>query len=119
MGLAWVQNDCKTRWIPNIWKNEEKGRGTCKALAPADVRGPLRLPRELRRGWGGGGEARGAGGGAHSPASRQTLVQVLKEQGLGSLSPNQSGLRESTAETRLTPDLTPQIPSSPPCLSVI
>lgn len=38
MGLAWVQNDCKTKWIPNIWKNEEKGRGACKTLAPVDMR---------------------------------------------------------------------------------
>lgn len=45
MGLAWVQNDCKTKWIPNIWKNEEKGRVTYKALAPADVWVPPSLPR--------------------------------------------------------------------------
>lgn len=24
MGLAGVQNDCKTKLIPNIWKNEEE-----------------------------------------------------------------------------------------------
>lgn len=45
MGLAWVQNDYKTKWIPNIWKTEEKGGVTCKALAPADVWAPLCLPR--------------------------------------------------------------------------
>lgn len=45
MGLARVQNDCKTKWIPNIWKNEAKGRVTCKALAPADVWVPLCLPQ--------------------------------------------------------------------------
>ena len=56
MGLAWVQNDCKTKWIPNIWKNGEKGRVTCKALAPADVWAPLCLRQS--RGW------------AHRPASR-------------------------------------------------
>lgn len=43
MGLARVQNDCKTKLIPNIWKNEEKGRGTCKALAAADMWVPLCL----------------------------------------------------------------------------
>lgn len=58
MGLAWVQNDCKTKWIPNIWKNEEKGRVTCKALAPADVWVPLCLPRGLGAGWAGGVESR-------------------------------------------------------------
>lgn len=41
MGLARVQDDCKTNLIPNIWKNEEKGRGTHKALAAADVWVPL------------------------------------------------------------------------------
>lgn len=54
MGLAWVQNDCKTKWIPNIWKNEEKGRGACKTLAPADVWVPPCLPWALGAGQGEG-----------------------------------------------------------------
>lgn len=58
MGLAWVQNDCKTKWIPNIWKNEEKGRVTCKeALAPADVWVPPRPPQ----GWAGAQAGRAGG----------------------------------------------------------
>lgn len=81
MGLAWVQNDYKTKWIPNIWKNEEKGAVTRKALAQAAARAPLRLPREL-----------GAGGpqgfGSHTLQSRcgikrdqlrQTQTRVLWE----------------------------------------
>lgn len=43
MGLAGVQNDCKTKLIPNIWKNEEKGRGARKALAATGVWVPLCL----------------------------------------------------------------------------
>lgn len=60
MGLAWVQHDCKTKWIPNIWKNEEKGRVACKALARADVWAPLHLPQELAAG---SGECGAEGGG--------------------------------------------------------
>lgn len=68
MGLAWVQNDYKTKWIPNIWKNEEKRGVTCKALAPADVWAPLRLPQERGAGQG----ERGARG-AHGPGPRTPL----------------------------------------------
>lgn len=57
MGLAGVQNDCKTKLIPNIWKNEEKERGTCKALAAADVWVPL--CDSALGGWGGGMEQKG------------------------------------------------------------
>lgn len=58
MGLAGVQNDCKTKLIPNIWKNEEeKGRGTCKALAAADVWGTSVRLRSW--GWGGGMQHKG------------------------------------------------------------
>lgn len=64
MGLAWVQNDYKTKWIPNIWKNEEKGEVTRKALAQAASRAPLRLPRQL----GAGGPQ---GSGPHTLQSRR------------------------------------------------
>lgn len=75
MGLAWVQNDCKTKWIPNIWKNEEKGRVTCKALAPADVWVPLCLPGGLG---GGGGTAEQEEG--HTALPQETPVQVRKRR---------------------------------------
>lgn len=96
MGLAWVQNDCKTKWIPNIWKNEERGRVTCKALAPADVWVPPRLPQGLG-GWGGGPVSRRRG---PQPRLSGDSCPGVKEKGLDSLSPNPSGLRASAEQTR-------------------
>ena len=69
MGLARVQNDCKTKWIPNIWKNEEKGGITCEALARADVWVPLHLP------W--------SGGRAHRPASWGSSCAGVERKGTG------------------------------------
>lgn len=93
MGLARVQNDCKTKWIPNIWKNEEKGRRACKARAPADVWVPLRLPQELRVGVE-CSRRRGT-----QPCLSGNSCSGVKEKGLDSRSPNQSVLRGN----RLTP----------------
>lgn len=33
--LAPAQDHFKTKWTPNIWRNEESGRATCRAWAPA------------------------------------------------------------------------------------
>ena len=89
MGLARVQNDCKTKWIPNIWENEEKGGITCEVLAWADVWVPLPLP------W--------SGGWVHRPASRGGSCAGVERKGMGSLGPHPRGLRASTEQTRDVP----------------
>ena len=66
MGVARVQNDCKTKWIPNICENEEKGGVTCEVLARADVWAPLPLP------W--------SGAGCTDPPLEEAPVQVWKEK---------------------------------------
>lgn len=89
MGLAWVQNDCKTKWIPNIWKNEETGGVTCKALAPADVWVPLRLPLELGASDGGGRGGEQEEGSAALPLRR--LLSRCEREGPGFSEPKPKG----------------------------
>lgn len=98
MGLAWVQNDCKTKWIPNIWKNEETGGVTCKALAPADVWVPLRLPLEL--GASDGGEEGVSRRRGPQPCLSGDSCPGVNEKGLDSLSPNPRDLTASAEQTR-------------------
>lgn len=102
MGLAWVQNDCKTKWIPNIWKNEERGRITCKALAPADVWVPPRLPQELGAFEGGAGAVSRRKG--PQPCLSGDSRPGVKEKGLVLRAPNPSGLRASARADQGSPE---------------
>lgn len=73
MGLAWVQNDYKTKWIPNIWKNEEKEGESLARRWPQLTCGHLCVCR----GSGGLGRAWGM----PSPGPRTLLSRCGKERG--------------------------------------